>query len=95
MSALDISESRAAEFDKFEGTCLRVLQEYLDNKRPGGDDIVVARTGLANVAKNRQTITARDAMRFNMVSAITEDPKVLKRYIKATQPEIKKLITGT
>lgn len=92
MSILEISEQKAAKLDKLEDTSIDVLQEYLDGKRAGGDDIVTARC-LMNVMKgNRQTITAREAFRFNMVQSITDDPKILKKYIHATQPQIKKLL---
>jgi len=92
MASLDLSESRAQELEKLEGTAVNIMQQYLDGKRAGSDEIKFAMQSLNVVAKNRQTTTARDAMRFNMVSALTDDPKVLKRYVKATQPEIKKLL---
>jgi hypothetical protein len=92
MNALDITEEKAKKMDKLEDSAIDILQEYFDGKRQGGDDVVAARCVMNFMRGNRQTQTAREALRFNMVTAITEDPKVLKKYVNATQPEIKKLL---
>jgi len=91
--ALEISETRAAEFDVLEGSSIKILQQYLDGDRQGGDDIVTARCILSVIKGNRQTDTARQALRYAMVSDL-DDPGTRKKYITATQPEIKKLLTG-
>ena len=87
---LDISDSKAVQFDKLEETSITVLQDYLDGKRPGGDDIVTARCILGVLKGNRQTQTMREALRYTMVSDMADD-KLRKKYINSTQPEIKKL----
>jgi len=92
MSVLDITKDRAKQFEKLEEVAVNILLEYLGDKRPGGDDINVAIKSLNMVAKNRVTTTARDALKFSMAKTITDDPKLLRKYIKASQPEIKKLI---
>ena len=91
MARLDISETRAAEMDKLEGTSIQVLQQYFDGERQGGDEVVTARCVLNIVKGNRQTQTAREALRFNMVAAM-DDPKVIQRYVKATEPAVRKLL---
>jgi len=92
MSNMEITEKRAEQFDKLEETSINILQQYLEGKRSGGDDIVTARCVLNVIKGNRQTTTAYAALKFNMVSTVTDDTKKLKKYLDATQPEIKKLI---
>lgn len=93
MNSLEISQKRAEQFDKLEESSIRIIQEYFDGTRQGGDDVVTARCMLSVIKGNRQTQTARVALKFNMVSMIA-DEKQLKQYIKVTQPEIKKAIAG-
>jgi len=93
MNGLEITEKRAAQFDKLEESSINLIQEYFDGKRQGGDDIVTARCMLNVIKGNRQTLTARDALKFNMASTIA-DEKQLKKYIDATQPEIKRALSG-
>lgn len=93
MNTLDINETRAAEFDKLEHTSIGILQDYLEGKRAGGDDIVTARCVLNVIKGNRQTDTARQALHYTMVHDL-EDTKVRERYIRATQPQITKLLSG-
>lgn len=90
---MEISEARAAQFDKLEDSSCKLIQEYFDGKRQGGDDIVTARCVLNVIKGNRQTDTARLALKYNMVHDLA-DPKVLKKYIKTTQPQVGKLLTG-
>lgn len=91
MSTMEISEARAEQFDQLENRACALLQDYLDGKRSGGDDVVTARCVLSVIKGNRQTSTARDALKYAMVSDLG-DPKIRERYVKATQPEIKKLL---
>ena len=92
MNALEIGKERAEQFDKLEATSINILQDYMDGKRQGGDDVVTARCVLNVIKGNRQTLTARDALRFSMASVFSDDPKLLKKYVTSTQPEIKKLV---
>lgn len=94
MANLDLSKSRAEDMDNLEGSAIKVMQQFFDGKRQGGDDVKLAMQTMNVVAKNRVTTTAREGMRFNMINAITDDPKILKRYVAASQPEIKKLLPG-
>ncbi len=92
MSTLDISPQKEKLFDELEIVAGQQILKYLKGERGGGDDIRVAQGTLSNIAKNRQTMTARDALKFNMASIITDDPKKLKKYVESTQPEIKRLM---
>ena len=91
---MEIGPEKAEALNKLEDTSIKVIQDYLDGRRAGGDDIVTARCMINAIKGNRQAHGAREALRFNMVSNITDDPAVLKRYIKATQPAIGKLLTA-
>jgi len=91
--ALEISEARAKEFDKLEGTSVKILQQYLDDERPGDDKVVTARNILNTIKGNRQTDTSRQGLRYAMVTDLN-DPELLKKYVAATQPEIRKLKAG-
>lgn len=93
MNALEISETKAEALNKLEDSAIKTLQEYFDGNRQGGDDIVTARCVMAIMKGNRQTSTAYTALKFNMVQAISDDPKIMKKYVTTTQPEIKKLLT--
>jgi len=92
MNALEISETKAAAMNKLEDSAIKIMQEHFDGKRPGSDEITNARCVMSIMKGNRQTTTAYTALKFNMVQAMTDDPKVMKKYVGATQPEIKKLI---
>ena len=93
MSNLDITENRADQYDKLEETSIRIIQEYFDGTRQGGDDIVTARCMLSVIKGNRQTMTARDSLKFNMVMSIASE-KELSNYVRTTRPEIKKALAG-
>jgi len=88
---MEITEARAEQFDKLENQACMLLQAYLEGKRAGGDDVVTARCVLSVIKGNRQTSTARDALKYAMVSDLG-DPKVRERYVEVTQPEIKRLL---
>jgi hypothetical protein len=94
MRSLDVSDTKGKKLDEMENTALDILNDFFKGKRDFGDDVKLAMQSLHVVAKNRQTLTAREGMRFNMVSAITDDPKALKKYVDATSPEIGKLLPG-
>jgi len=94
MNNLEISESKANQLDELEAMSIKTLKEYIGGNRQGGDDIRIAAQMMQVVAKNRQTTTAREALRFNMITSITDDPKTLTKYAKATQPQIGKLLPG-
>ncbi len=90
---LQIDSERADKLKKLEGTAIDILQQYLDGDRLGGDDIVTARCVLNVIKGNRQTDTARQALQYSMVHDL-DDKVGRERYVRATQPEIKKLMSG-
>jgi len=92
MKTLDVSEAKAKKLDEMENKALDILNSFFQGNRDFGDKVKLAMQGLSVVAKNRQTLTAREGLRFNMISTITDDPKTLKKYISATSPEIGKLL---
>jgi len=93
MPSLDLTEAKADKFDKLEDGALGMMQDVIDGNRDMDDVAKGAMKILNVVAKNRQTLTAREASRFHMACAIS-DETALKKYVNATQPQIKKL-TGT
>ncbi|HUV67893.1 MAG TPA: hypothetical protein VMW24_28645 [Sedimentisphaerales bacterium] len=88
---LEINEARAEQFTEIEGTALKIMQDYLGGDRQGGDEIKMAMQMLNVVSKNRQTTTAREALRFNMVDSL-DDETIRRKYVTATQPGIRKLL---
>ena len=94
MKTLDISDTKAKKLDEMENSALDILNGFFSGNRDFGDEVKLAMQSLNIVAKNRQTLTAREGQRFNMISAITKDAKVLKKYIQVTSPEIGKLLPG-
>ena len=90
---LEISEEKSQLFDELETEAGKVLLDYLRGKREGGDNIVTARSVLNTMKGNRQTVTAREGLRFAMVDSL-EDPDVRRKYVQTTQPDIRKLLPG-
>jgi len=88
---MEIGKEKAAIFEKVETSALRVIQEYLDGERQGGDDVVTARCTLSVIKGNRQAAGAMQALGYGMARDLQE-PKILKKYVKVTNPEIKKLM---
>ena len=91
MSSLDISEEKAEKLSKLESSAIDIIQEYFDGTRQGGDEIITARCMLSVVKGNRQAETVKQSLKFGMVQMVA-DEKQLKSYVKATCPEIKKLL---
>lgn len=92
MSYLEISETRSQKFDEVEKLALDVLIKALKDGGEIGDEVTIAVKTLNMVAKNRQTLTAREAIRWSMVQTL-DDPIQLKKYIGFSEPEIKKALT--
>jgi hypothetical protein len=91
MSSLDISEEKAKKFSKIEDSALDIIQEYFDGTREGGDEIITARCMISAVKGNRQAETVKHSLNFNMVQMVADENQ-LKKYVKASCPEIKKLL---
>jgi hypothetical protein len=93
MNILDMSNDKMQKMDDFENSCLDVLLRVVKH----GDDVTdmaqIAIKGMATVAKNRQTQSAKMACMAHLAQSITDDPKEFRKYVEATQPEIKRLMS--
>jgi len=86
--ALDMTAETEEKMLKLESTCLDKLQESVEAGETN-DYVKQMKEMLAITAKNRQTLNARDAVRFQMVNSFASD-KEKRRYVTATEPEIRK-----
>jgi len=91
MNTLDITEKKGEKMSELEDVSMDLVLEYLKGNRQGGDDVVTARCMINAMKGNRQTMTAKEALRFNMAASVA-DEKQLKKYVTATCPQIKKLL---
>jgi len=89
--SLEITESKEKKMGELEDVSMDLVLEYLKGDRQGGDDVVTARCMINAMKGNRQTLTAKEALRFNMASSVSSEAQ-LKRYVSATCPQIKKLL---
>lgn len=59
------------------------------------DDVAkLAKDTLSVFAKEDQTAGAREGIHFAMVQAFAKDATEIRKYVHATQPEIKRLLPG-
>jgi len=93
MSSLDMSKKKIEALDELETLAIKTLTEAMNDVRDVDDKVQVAMKVANMVSKNRQTMTAREGIRFSMASSIA-DEKELKRYIAITQPDIKRALSG-
>ena len=91
--SLEITEGKEKKMGELEDVSMDVVLEYLKGNRQGGDDVVTARCMINAMKGNRQTMTAKEALRFNMASSVSSEAQ-LKKYVAATCPQIKKLLKG-
>ena len=89
--SLEITENKAEKMGELEDVSMDLVLEYLRGNRQGGDDVVTARCMITAMKGNRQTMTAKEALRFNMASSVASESQ-LKKYVSATCPQIKKLL---
>jgi hypothetical protein len=93
MKNLDLSKEKMESIDRLETLAIKTLEQALDDKREIDDKVKVAVKVVSMVAKNRQTLTAREGIRFSMASSIATEAQ-LKKYIAVTQPDIRKALAG-
>ncbi len=94
MITLQMTEAKAKGLSEIEDMSLTTIKEALNNEIDADDEKVkVAVKMMGVVAKNRQTMTNRSAIEFGMASSIATEPQ-LKKYIEATNPEIRKALGG-
>lgn len=91
MNSMDLTEGKMKKLDEVESDALDIVGNVMKDKRDVDDAAKMAIKMLSVAAKNRQTLTAREGVRFNMASCIS-DEKELRRYVEATQPEVKKYL---
>ncbi len=92
MISLPITEKRAKAFDEIESLSLETIKNALNGDLDASDDKVkVAAKMMGVVAKNRQTMTNRSAIEFNMATTIATEAQ-LEKYIATTMPEVKKAL---
>ena len=92
MISLQITEKKAASLNEIEELSLDTIKKALNGDMDTSDDAVkVAAKMMGVVAKNRQTMTNRCAIEFNMASTIASEAQ-LEKYIAATMPEVKKAL---
>lgn len=90
MMSLDIDKQKAEQLNKLEDEALGVLIGVMK----GGlvdDQAKMAVSAMGIVSKARGNQSTRDGLRFNMVKFVA-DREEMKKYVSATQPEIRKLI---
>lgn len=94
MKNLEMTEVKAQKLSEVEDLALETVKDALKGTvAADAPEAKLASHTLSVVAKNRQTLTARQAIGFNMASTIASE-KELKRYIEITNPEVKKALTG-
>ena len=94
MNSLDITEATANKLMTAESKSLDVINDFLAGKINYDERVKVAMQTNSVVAKNRVSMTARMGIGFNMVKSITDDPKVLAKYVSSTMPIISKVLPG-
>jgi len=93
MVNLEISETKEKKLDELESQAITIIGETLKEQRDFDDLAKTAIKLLGVVAKNRQTLTARSALGFNMAWTIGTD-KEIANYIKVTNPVIRRQLQG-
>jgi hypothetical protein len=93
MPNLDLTKEKIQNLDNLENIAIRTLTEALDDEREVDDKVQLAMKTANMVAKNRQTMTAREGIRFSMAQSIATESQ-MKKYVEVTQPEVKKALNG-
>ena len=92
MANIEMTKEKAEKFNRLEAKAIDICAGVLD----GGtvdENAKFAMQSLKVVSQNRQTANAHEACKFGMALTIGSESE-LRKYVKATQPEIKKLLTG-
>ena len=91
---MDVDKKRNEALLTLEGRAVEVLTDVLSGHYDGASDdgrikIKVATSALGACAKNRQTLTAREAFRFSVAATVREDAAI-KMYASASMPQVTK-----
>lgn len=91
METLNMTEAKAKKLMELEDDTLKVLSQAMKEERDI-DETVVSAIKIQNmITKNRVTASAREAISLQAVQ-LTNDEKIMKKYVKASFPEIRKLM---
>jgi len=92
MNALQMTDAKEKRMDEVEDLALDTIKDALKETIPAdAEQVKVAVKTVSMVAKNRQTLSHRQAFGLAAASAIAT-PEELKRYITVTHPQIKKAL---
>jgi len=94
MNTLTMTEAKADKMSAIENRSMDIIQQALsDQIDADSDKVKIAVKMMSAVAKNRQTMMHRGAVEFRMAMAIASEAE-MKKYIEATNPQIKKALGG-
>ena len=93
MKNLDITDASIEKMEKMESKAIDINNDALNGNRDVDDAAKLAIKSLSVVAKNRQTLTNRQAIGFSMAQSIATETQ-LKKYIAVTNPKVQKALTG-
>lgn len=93
MKNLDITDASIEKMEKMESKAIDIINDALNGNRDVDDAAKLAIKSLSVVAKNRQTLTNRQAIGFSMAQSIATETQ-LKKYIAVTNPKVQKALTG-
>ncbi len=85
---LDMNPKTEKAMVALEEKSIEALSEALGRGGEMDDTEKAAVKLLGVVAKNRQTLTARSALNFQMAREITSDPAAMRKYVAATNPQL-------
>jgi len=94
MKTLDVDRTKLAKMDTAENLALDIVVDALNKRRDVDDHVKIAMKTLNIIGKNRQTLTHNKGLCFAMAASIAGTPQELTRYVKATQPEIRKALSA-
>lgn len=95
MANLDFTREKSMKMSAMEDEAIEVITNVLKGNREIDEVVKTARNVLSITSKNRQTLTAREGIRFSAASTILTDPNDLEKYVNASMPQIKKALTGS
>ena len=94
MNTLAMTEAKADQMSAIEDTSMEIITQALsDQIDADSDKVKIAVKMMSAVAKNRQTMMHRAAVDFRMALSIASESE-LKKYLKATNPQIQKALGG-
>jgi len=94
MNSLQITDSKEDQLNEIEDLSMAKIKGALNgNIASDSDEVIIAVKMMGVVAKNRQTLTHRVAVEFNIASMVGNETE-LKKYVQVTNPQIQKALAG-